>query len=39
MVNQRRLLWAAAAGIAVAALTPAALAQADTCQLAECLVS
>jgi hypothetical protein len=29
MVNQGRLLWAAAAGIAVAALTPAALAHAD----------
>jgi hypothetical protein len=39
MVNQRRLLWAVAAGIAVAALTPTALAQADTCELAECLVS
>lgn len=38
MVNQRRLLWAIAAGIAVAALTPTALAQADACELTECLV-
>ncbi len=39
MVNQRRLLWAIAVGAAVAALAPTAPAQADPCELAECLIS
>jgi len=40
MLNQRRLLLAIAGGAAVAALSPAALAQADsTCSAAVCLIS